>query len=135
MTEPSFNEDAPNFWAMTDEAWISYRRWLSGESAERDLTSLQGLDFEPTCDSCGFLPPQNYIHWHPINRCGLHQNRRQELIVCDGCLEEIEAKSVLILNELKAWAWILPWKKSECTGCGRQIQLVSDVLELVRRIA
>jgi hypothetical protein len=134
MSEPSFNEDAPNFWAMTDEAWASFQMWKAHNPGAPE-TALAGLDFQPVCDSCEFVPAEHYLHFHPVNRCGVFQNRRQELIVCDGCLEEIEAKSVLILSELQAWSWILPWKKSQCTGCGRHIQLVSDVLELVRKIS
>jgi hypothetical protein len=132
MTEPSFNEDAASFWAMTDEAWISYRRWLSGESAERDLTTLKDLDFQPLCDSCGEHPAVSYVHWHPVGRCNLFQNRRQELLVCDRCLADFEDKSILITAEVQAWTWILPRKRAVCPTCGRDVQVASDVLQFVR---
>lgn len=133
MTEPGFNEDAPNFWAMTDEAWLSYRRWLSGESAERDMTSLKGLEFTPSCEACD-QPAVAYTEFHPAGVCNhpvFEDNLRKQL-VCQDHLNELEDSSHRIFAYLNPRRCFRKRDAGRCPSCKTTIQKPEDILSVIR---
>jgi hypothetical protein len=132
MTEPSFNEDAPNFWAMTDEAWASFEVWKAHNPGAPE-TELAGLDFAPTCETCGELAIA-YTEYHPTGICThpVFEDHLLKQLVCQECLDELDDKSQEVSARLNPRRCFRKRDAGRCPSCKTTIQKPEDVLSVIR---